>query len=1342
MDDGSRLAGAAPQFHNDAHTLVFDALSLLLRATPDTLDAAIDTVLGRIAALSGADRAYLFIKRQETWANTHEWCAPGIEAMLPHLQAVPIDDLVFSPEVLITGEPVSIADVGALSEGALRTLLTMQGIQSLLALPLVRDQMLKGLIGLDRVRVLGAFTPADLWVLQVLSDGLISTLARRKAEVAMELATLQQSRTLERLRATLAAMPELVLEIDEDGRCIDFHCAAPDLLAVSPDDLIGRTLEETLPPKIAALQREGMERAARDGTARVRRYHLTHNGRKTWYDLTIANLRSATGPHGYVFRICDVTGERQRADENALLGEVTRNMTNLAIVVDADLTIRWLNPAAEARTGWTLEELRGRPISDLGDQMLDPAEAARLRQALARRDNLHMEMHKQDRFGNRYWINLSLQPMFWPDGGFRGFVAIETEITSLKTQQKELSRLAQESRAAHLRLDAALATLHDGFAFFDAEDRLVQCNDRYRAFFPTSRAHIQSGATFEELLHHAVAAGEYADALGNEKAWIAWRLEMHRTATNTLELRLSDGRWLRVTERMTPDGGRVGLRVDVTALKRAENRLNEILDGARAATWEYDIAERTVALNHTWDSILGREGLNLAQTSIARIWRMIHRQDTPKVRAALRRVVDGQHESLETEVRVLHGAGHWVSILLRGRLIARDPSGGAARISGVALDITERRRTEERLRTILEASAVGTWQLDFITGSTKIDEQYAAMLGYRREELQPWNAAKFASLVHPDDLPGIHTRVRQHYRDQTPAISHEFRMRHRSGEWLWILSRTRVQRWQSPGVPSLESGVHIDITAHKRREAALAEAKVALEQALLAQQASEQRFADIASVSDDWFWEVTPHNKLAYLSPGFQRCTGICAETIIGEKLEKLGLHPGAPGSTAAEWQSLNRQIAARQKFAGFLFSTQLAEDAPQIWLRISGAPFHDPAGRFAGYRGVGSNVSPLIAATERAEAANQAKSRFLANMSHELRTPLTGVLGMAELLGDTEVTEPQRDMIATIRESGEGLLTILNDVLDLAKIEAGKMAIEARRFAPADTLRQVAALFSPSAQTLGLQLSLALDDGCQRPRMGDSNRLLQVLNNLVGNAVKFTEQGQVSLRGAIVGPPEREVLEIRVTDTGIGMSAAQCARVFEEFEQAEGSTARRFGGTGLGLTITRRLVLLMAGTITISSTVGLGTEVIVRLPMPLAAPGRASEVLDALPPRPLVGLRVLVADDNRTNRRILETMLGNLGCVVTLAEDGHETVRRFSPGAFDLLMLDISMPGLDGLGALRAIRNAEAAADHPPVPVLAVTANAMQHQIDEYRAAGFDGHVAKPFRKETLAQSLARHMR
>jgi PAS domain S-box-containing protein len=380
-----------------------------------------------------------------------------------------------------------------------------------------------------------------------------------------------------------------------------------------------------------------------------------------------------------------------------------------------------------------------------------------------------------------------------------------------------------------------------------------------------------------------------------------------------------------------------------------------------------------------------------------------------------------------------------------------------------------------------------------------------------------------------------------------------------------------------------------------------------------------------------------------------------------------------------------------------------------------------------------------LIQARDAAEAANRAKSSFLATMSHEIRTPLNGVLGMAQAMAAGPLDAAQRERLDVIRRSGETLLAVLNDVLDLSKIEAGKLELEEVSFDIGEVARGVHAAFSAVAAQKGLGFELRIARGARGRYRGDAGRVRQVLSNLVSNALKFTESGRVSVSvGRRAG-----ALALTVADTGIGVSAAQQATLFQKFEQADASTTRRFGGTGLGLAICRELVELMGGRIEMKSAVGQGSTFIAVLPLaresrPLAIqagarpgdPASAQGVATA-------ALRVLAAEDNSVNQLVLKTLLSQIGIEPTIVGDGVDAVAAWESADWDVILMDVQMPRMDGPTATRFIRGREAAQGRRRTPIVALTANAMTHQVAEYLAAGMDGFVAKPIEVSRLFEAL-----
>lgn len=375
-----------------------------------------------------------------------------------------------------------------------------------------------------------------------------------------------------------------------------------------------------------------------------------------------------------------------------------------------------------------------------------------------------------------------------------------------------------------------------------------------------------------------------------------------------------------------------------------------------------------------------------------------------------------------------------------------------------------------------------------------------------------------------------------------------------------------------------------------------------------------------------------------------------------------------------------------------------------------------------------------LTEARQEAEAANIAKSEFLAAMSHEIRTPLNGVLGMTQAMAGDSLTDVQRERLGVIRQSGEALLTILNDVLDLAKIEAGRLELEEIAFDLRDIVGGARAAFSALADAKGLQMVVDMDSARGVWR-GDPTRIRQILNNLISNALKFTEAGEIR----VTARRTETGLELVVSDTGLGMDAATVARLFQAFSQADASTTRRFGGTGLGLSICRELTDLMGGSIAVTSSEHKGSTFTVSLPLQRIGDERAASVTrtEQQNENAASGLRVLAAEDNPVNQLVLRTLLAQAGVDLTVVADGAAAVNAWREGDFSLILMDVQMPVMDGPTATRAIRRAEAAEGQGHIPILALTANAMAHQVAEYRASGMDGHVAKPIRIEELFAAI-----
>jgi PAS domain S-box-containing protein len=514
---------------------------------------------------------------------------------------------------------------------------------------------------------------------------------------------------------------------------------------------------------------------------------------------------------------------------------------------------------------------------------------------------------------------------------------------------------------------------------------------------------------------------------------------------------------------------------------------------------------------------------------------------------------------------------------------------------------------------------------------------------------------------------------------------------------------------------------------------------------------SDRRFRLLAENATDIISVLTPAGTIRYISPAVQTLLGYLPADQIGTRWD---VHIHEPDLDT--WRAACQRAIANATAQTVSYRIWTAA-GDHRWLETSIRPVRvSPRGPIDELHTASRDITPRIIVEAElrrvnlqleqtaaaADAASRSKSEFLANMSHEIRTPLNAIIGLAELLRDDPLSAQQRHSVSLIENSGQTLLRVIDDILDFSKVEAGRLTLMHEPFDPVQAIRDVVAILQVRAQQQGITLQAELTPGCPPAVLGDGARVRQVLLNLIGNAIKFTSRGGVTVTVAPKTNDQGEWLQVRVIDTGIGIDAAAQSRLFEPFTQAESSTARRFGGTGLGLAISRRLIALMGGRIGLSSEVGAGSTFWFEIPsQPVAQdPAPAAEVMvTASRPTPL-RLKILLAEDNPANRMVAQLQLSKVGCEVVSVEDGRAAIEHYQAHApdLDLILMDCQMPEVDGFDATRAIRAWERThGGH--IPIVALSANALAGDREQSLAAGMDDHLVKPATVAALRATLMR---
>lgn len=665
--------------------------------------------------------------------------------------------------------------------------------------------------------------------------------------------------------------------------------------------------------------------------------------------------------------------------------------------------------------------------------------------------------------------------------------------------------------------------------------------------------------------------------------------------------------------------------------------------------------------------------------------------------------------------------------------VARKPAppNQPCRFIVMSRDITDRKEAEQDLRderqrlvNVLNGTGAGTWEWNIQSGEVQFNERWAEMLGYRLDELQPLTIDTWTQLIHPDDLAHSIAILRQHFAGRIDQYEYETRIRTKEGRWTWMLNRGRVISRSPDGRPLMMYGTQMDIAARKEAEAKRIE--------------SEQLLHSAIDTIGEGFVIYDTDDRLAFFNEEYRQIYRGAVPIEVGRSFEEIlraGLqHAIYPDALGREEAWLAERLAWHQDGSSEVI--QRLDNGR--WLKIRER--RTANGYTVGFR---VDITELVRARQAAETASLAKSQFLATMSHEIRTPMNGILGMAQILLSPGITAPQRQEYAhIIIKAGQTLLTLLNDMLDLSKIEAGKLLIEPAPLDPAQCFQELQSLFEDAAWRKGLSMEARWHGDVGPCFLIDPHRLRQMLSNLIGNAIKFTSRGEIHIDAhEVERDGSHSTLEFSVSDTGIGIPADKLPQLFQPFSQADSSTTREYGGSGLGLSIVRSLADLMGGSVGVSSTPGQGSHFWFRIRAERLKSESTKVAADGEPAATCtLSGKVLVVDDNGTERKVITALLGKLGLSATLARNGREAVDAVTLGTPpDLVLMDCQMPDVDGYTATEHIRTWERLNDRAPLPIIALTASAFDEDLQRSIHAGMNDFLTKPVPLDILRTVLAK---
>ena len=1022
--------------------------------------------------------------------------------------------------------------------------------------------------------------------------------------------------------------------------------------------------------------------------------------------------------------IADISEKKSQQTEMERLSLVASNNRDGVLFVALDGKIEWANDGISRLTGYVNADIIGSTPIDLFKGPLTGKASIREMIGLFENGlpfNISTVFHRKD--GSHFWGRSKGQPIKDTKGKTQRYFCIIEDISEEKASEEKLKVLSQ---IAENNINAVVISDKEGkiswanrsftqMTGYELEEvtgkspgSILQGPDTDKKTSNQLRKQIREGKPFSaEILNYTKAGAKY---------WV--RIQGQPIVNEKQEIT-----------------GYFALEENITDKKEAELRFRNALEKIGDNVWEHNFETGKTFFSKSSNNLLGQE-LKVFSNAQKLWWESIHPEDLPILKENDEKYRKGEIDSHRLEYRLMQKDGSVKWVLDRGVVIKKDSNGLPFLITGTHTDITATKQTATELairvkqfRSLSENIPGVIYEYEFRPDGTEgiryMSPAIETIFGIPAEEY----IRNHEQLIHPDDKYRIAKKNKlsketlENYFDESRLIV--------PGRGIVWRSVSSSFSYQTEDGTRVFTGFMLDITERKSAEEKLENQKNFYEEIL------NNLPADVAVFN----------NKHEYL---FVNPQGIkdaeLRKWIIGKRDEDYCQLRNKPLSLAADRRKLFNKMLDNKKTDEWVEKSSNPDGTSNYLLR-RWHPVVDKTGKISLVIGYGLDITErkkleeeLIRSREHAEMLARAKEQFLANMSHEIRTPMNAIIGMGNQLSRSQLSTQQQFYLNTINTAAENLLVIINDILDLSKIEAGKLSLEKIGFEPVKVVNNAIEVMRHKAEEKGLRLTAVLNESQLSPVLiGDPFRINQVLLNLISNAIKFTDKGSVNLSCRVIAETaETQTLQCQVIDTGMGMDQVFIDRLFEKFSQENDSVTRQFGGTGLGMSICKELVELMGGTIEVKSKKGQGT----RFTITQEFKKGTHQDLPAVMTTQITGdflknKKILVADDNEMNRLVASIILENYGASVFESENGRATLEAVNTHLPDLVLMDIQMPELNGYETTRLLRQLG-----NDIPVIALTANAIKGESDKCMEAGMNDYISKPFKEDEFLKTIARWLK